>query len=91
MCDIGSRASGTMTVIRVTTARVGGVITRLLKAFLAATEPPKRLSSHGAIWKRPQQKDGKWPAWQRFDIIGDFGQGDQQKLSSKLSPWFRSR
>ena len=71
--------SGTMTVIRVTKANAGGVITRVLKAFLSQTDQAGR-------WQRPD--------WQRFEVIGDFGEQETAstaKLISKLSRWAQRR
>ncbi len=64
-----------MVVLRVTTAKVGDEITRILNAFLNHTA-----DSETAKWKHD---DG----WQLFDVIGDFGLGESKQLSQKISKW----
>ena len=78
-----SQVSGSMTVIRVTTARVGGVITKVLKKFLGMSS---RHCPNASRWKSPHHG-----GWQQFDVIGDFGESDKQKLLAKLSAWTQSR
>jgi len=72
--DPSSQSTGTMTVVRVTTAKVGDEITRILNLFLSYT-------SDG--------NNGKWKTntWQLFDVIGDFGLGESKHLSQKISSW----
>ena len=86
-----------MTVIRVTTAKAGAIITSVLKQFLEEAQGPKGAretqpgSKHrGAIWKGPAPSAPSLQ-WQQFDVIGDFGESDKQKLVAKLSAWSLNR
>ena len=79
MTDASAKSTGSMVVLRVTTAKVGDEITRILNAFLKHTA-----SSETSKW---QHNDG----WQLFDVIGDFGLGESKHLYEKISKWSLKR
>ena len=85
--DITNQLSGSMTVIRVTTATLGTAIAKVLKGFLVKTSKKPGM---GARW-RDDPSESRTVPWQRFDVIGDFGAGDEQGLHAKISSWSRYR
>ena len=67
-----------MVVLRVTTTKVGNEIKNVLNKYLEYTTG----SIHS--WKAPC-------GWQLFDVIGDFGFGENKRLTEKVSSWSMDR
>ncbi len=74
--------SGNMTIIRVSTVDVGIKMTQVFRAFLEMTS---RAADPTAQWMSPNRKV------QKFDVIGDFGETDQEALLAKVSDWSKTR
>ena len=77
--DPTAQNTGSMIVLRVTTAKVGDEIKTILNKYLDMTASRER-----GRWKDADD-------WQLFDVIGDFGFGECKHLAEKLSPWSRKR
>ena len=65
-----------MIVLRVTTAKLGDELTRVLNAFL-----------HQSKWKSQSTAAN----WQLFDVIGDFGMNETKQLVDRVSKWSLNR
>lgn len=71
-----AEATGTMIVLRVTTAKLGDELTRVLNAFLNQSK-----------WKSQSTAAN----WQLFDVIGDFGMNETKQLVDRVSKWSLNR